>query len=163
MRFIKLAFISLLFIAILLLVISALLPSQVRISRAINIENNPAAIASYLNDLRNWKEWNLFLADSVIGTANFYRDSLASAKLQIGNKQRSDSVITLTWYRGRHEIQNGFTLQQSCSSTVLQWYFDFQLRWYPWEKFASIIFDKQFGPPMERSLELVKKKLESTP
>lgn len=36
--------------------------------------------------------------------------------------------------------------------TTVQWYFDFNLRWYPWEKFSSIIYDQQFGPTMEKSL-----------
>jgi hypothetical protein len=31
------------------------------------------------------------------------------------------------------------------------------LKWYPWEKFASIIFDRQLGPYMERSLGNLKK------
>jgi hypothetical protein len=46
---------------------------------------------------------------------------------------------------------------------VLQWYFDIKLRWYPWEKFGSIVFDKQLGPPMEKSLGNLKKLLEKNP
>jgi hypothetical protein len=38
-------------------------------------------------------------------------------------------------------------------TTVVQWYFDFRLKWYPWEKFGSIVFDQQLGPSMESSLE----------
>jgi hypothetical protein len=39
----------------------------------------------------------------------------------------------------------------------VQWYFDFEVNWYPWEKFGSILFDRQLGPSMERSLETLKK------
>ena len=38
-------------------------------------------------------------------------------------------------------------------STTVQWYFDFHLKWYPWQKFQSIVYDKQLGPEMEASLE----------
>jgi hypothetical protein len=37
------------------------------------------------------------------------------------------------------------------------------LNWTPWEKFGSITFDKQFGTPMEASLNNLKKLMEKTP
>ena len=163
MKFIKLGLISLLLIAILLFFISALLPSEVRISRAINIEAPTDSISSYLGNLERWKDWNIFVSDTILHNAEFYHDSIVSSNLRVVQIKQTDSLLHTIWYRGRHVIPNGFTLQQSGGFTVVQWYFDFELRWYPWEKFASIIFDKQFGPPMERSLELMKKKLESTP
>ena len=44
---------------------------------------------------------------------------------------------------------------------VVQWYFDFNLDWYPWQKFQSIVYDKQLGPSMELSLEQLKKLVEA--
>jgi hypothetical protein len=33
---------------------------------------------------------------------------------------------------------------------------DFRLRWYPWEKFSSLLFEKQYGTQMEAGLESLK-------
>lgn len=53
-----------------------------------------------------------------------------------------------------------FHLIPAGSVTVVQWYFDFTFKWYPWEKFSSIIYDKQLGPQMEQSLLNLKRLLE---
>jgi len=44
----------------------------------------------------------------------------------------------------------------------VQWYFDFHLDWYPWQKFQSIIYDKQLGIPMENSLQQLKQIVETS-
>ncbi|HEU4861369.1 MAG TPA: hypothetical protein VFT15_16100, partial [Chitinophagaceae bacterium] len=41
-------------------------------------------------------------------------------------------------------------------SSTLQWYMDFKLRWYPWEKFKSLFFENIYGFQMERGLENLK-------
>jgi hypothetical protein len=46
---------------------------------------------------------------------------------------------------------------------TVQWYFDFYLKWEPWEKFSSIVYDKQLGPVMEESLIKLKTLTESNP
>lgn len=44
--------------------------------------------------------------------------------------------------------------------TTLQLYYDFHLKWYPWEKLASIVYDKQLGPDMEKKLATIKERAE---
>ena len=51
---------------------------------------------------------------------------------------------------------------QSTDSTTVQWYIDFQLRWYPWEKFSSLLFEKNYGVRMEEGLSNLKKLAETT-
>jgi hypothetical protein len=53
-----------------------------------------------------------------------------------------------------------FRLIENGSVTTVQWYFDFVFRWYPWEKFSSIVYDKQLGPAMEKSLNNLKDLIE---
>ena len=81
----------------------------------------------------------------------------------IGNA--TNNPINTVWKKnGSREIQSAFNIVENESgTTVVQWYFDFKLRWYPWEKFGSIVFDKQLGPSMEKSLLNLKKLAESTP
>ena len=89
--------------------------------------------------------------------------SIATFGLQVRLAAAGPDTITTNWRQeGGGEIVSGFTLHTNGNTTVVQWYFDFRLKWYPWEKFGSIIFDKQLGPPMEQSLGELKKKLETT-
>jgi hypothetical protein len=44
--------------------------------------------------------------------------------------------------------------------TTVQLYYDFHLKWYPWEKLGSIIYDKQLGPSMEKELRELKASVE---
>jgi hypothetical protein len=36
---------------------------------------------------------------------------------------------------------------------------DFKLRWYPWEKFSSLLLEKRYGPVMEQGLAKLKKSI----
>jgi hypothetical protein len=38
---------------------------------------------------------------------------------------------------------------------------DFHLRWYPWEKFASLLLEKSYGPRMEQGLATLKRLVEN--
>src|SRR5205085_529666 len=44
---------------------------------------------------------------------------------------------------------------------VIQWSLYFHLRWYPWEKFSSLLFEKRYGPVMEQGLNNLKNYLEN--
>lgn len=147
MRIIKLAIISVIIFSLILFLMSLLIPSQVRISRAINIESSGEAIYNRIADINEWKEWNELAHDSI--------------KITVQSDQK-DHFETAWEYNGR-TIHSAFWLQESANVTVVQWYFDFSLKWYPWEKFGSIIFDKQFGPPMEKSLKNLKIQMENSP
>ena len=41
-------------------------------------------------------------------------------------------------------------------SVTLQWYLHFKLRWYPWEKFGSLLYEKSYGQQMETGLQNLK-------
>jgi hypothetical protein len=43
---------------------------------------------------------------------------------------------------------------------TVQWFMDFHLRWYPWEKFSSLLLDKRYGSAMEKKLSELRTKLE---
>jgi hypothetical protein len=121
MRFVKLAIISAVVLFVVIFLFSLIIPSTVRVSRAIDISAPKDSLVAQLADLRQWKNWNVMTMNS------------------------------------------GFTWHGTDGQLVVQWYFDINLRWYPWEKFGSIVFDKQLGPPMEKSLGNLKKLLEKNP
>ncbi len=152
MRFVKLGIISIVILFIVITLLSLLLPSQVRISRAIDINGKKERISAYLSDLNTWAEWNTFISDSSM----VFTDSssvLQMHALRIKLISSSLDSVRTEWLPAKaKKFQGNFDLIQTENITTVQWYFDFHLEWYPWQKFQSIIFDKQMGPSMEASL-----------
>lgn len=144
MKFLKLGIISLVAFAILITLFSLFFPSRVRISKAIDIHAGREIVLAQLQDTTNWKNWYPG-ADSatVLPVINAITDSTVTA-----------TTITNT---GRKGITGWNVMNTSYPGTVtVQWYMDFRLRWYPWEKFSGLLFEKRYGPVMEKGLENLK-------
>lgn len=164
MRVLKLFLISIVVFGSLIILLSLLFPSNVRISRAINIGSAPGSVLEELNDLQNWPRWNEMITQGGRGNRKISKSLFSSDEMTITLRSATqDSVITVWKRLGNEAVISGFMLFRSSDSLTVQWYFDFKLDWYPWEKFGSIIFDKQLGPPMERSLEKLKNFAENKP
>lgn len=162
MRVVKLAIISVFFLSLIVLLFSFLLPSEVRVSRSITIHESVTRITTQLTDLENWERWNVMLKNPDNRNIRVSEKSFLSDELTV--KLDDNDPIRTTWTRSNgRRINSGFNIVYASSdSTLLQWYFDFQLKWYPWEKFGSIVFDKQLGPVMEKSLDNLKSIVEDS-
>jgi len=147
MRVVKLSIISVIVIFLILLLISLMIPSTVRTSRAINIEAPESVIYPFLGDTMNWSKWN----------------ELKNDKIQVTLLPSDSNFIKSEWTYGNRTIRSFYRVERLGDVTVVQWFFEFPLKWYPWEKFGSIIFEKQFGPPMEQSLINLKNLVTKTP
>ena len=143
MSVIKLGGISVIVFAVILFLLSLLIPSHIRVSRAIDIHAN--RVDTVIADLQTWPEWN-----------TLFNDSVTVRKLS----SDSNNIRTL-WLSRNNAIRSTFHIERASGVSVVQWYFQFDLKWYPWEKLGSIIFDKQLGPPMEQSLNNLKKRFEN--
>jgi hypothetical protein len=66
-------------------------------------------------------------------------DSTVIAKFSTGDKK----PVIQTWQRIVHPLNDTVTIH---------WSMDFKLRWFPWEKFSSLMFEKRYGPLMETGL-----------
>ena len=147
MRIVKLAIISFVVIFIILFLISLMIPSTVRTSRAINIEVPKSTIYPLLSDTGKWSKWN----------------ELKNDKIQINFLSSDSDLIKTEWSYGERTIYSFYRIERLGNVTVVQWCFEFPLKWYPWEKFGSITFEKQFGPPMEKSLINLKNLVANSP
>ncbi|MEO6315341.1 MAG: hypothetical protein ABIU63_18625 [Chitinophagaceae bacterium] len=164
MRFIKLGLISAVALFGILLLISLLLPSQVRISRAIDINAPREKILPLVADIKRWDKWNEYI--------RFYHNSIAETdmlkadEIAIFVTGQSDSLVTADWLLpSGSKFGSGFAIianENGHGHTTVQWYFDFHVKWYPWEKFQSIVYDAQFGPVMEKSLATLKRIAENS-
>lgn len=164
MRIIKLAIISAIVIFLLMTVFSLLLPSHVRISRAINIAAPTDKIIPFIADMRQWKQWNQLLTDTSITIISAEAGSIRTNRLGIQLLDAKKDSVSSVWIQPNGKrFQGNFSCMSADSVTIVQWYFDFHLRWYPWEKIGSIIYDDQMGPAMEKSLTELKALVETSP
>jgi hypothetical protein len=164
MRIIKLALISAVIIFLLMTAFSLLLPSHVRISRAINIAAPMEQITPYIADVGNWQQWNYLLTDTSIHITSITTGHIKTNKLEIKILDIKKDSISSAWIQpDGKRFEGNFSFMPADSVTVVQWYFDFHLRWYPWEKIGSIVYDDRMGPPMEKSLTALKDFVENYP
>ena len=144
MRIIKLALISFIFFAVMITMISLFFPSHVRISKAIDINAQKDAVLMEVKEVSNWKHWYPG-ADSILPKVSF--------------NHVSDSLIEFSQVPRAMEAFRVIQTERPGTTTV-QWYMDVHLRWYPWEKFSSIMLEKRYGPFMEKGLGSLKSYVE---
>ena len=168
MRIIKLLFISAIVLFGVLTALSLLFPSRLRVSRAINIAASREKIHAAVGDLRHWEDWNTFIRSTPL-TGKTY-SALTSGKgaflhsdqLALTLTSTAPDSVTLDWRlsNGKHFVGGYNILQTGSDSITVQSWFDFHFRWYPWEKLGILVYDKQFGPLMEKSLAELKQYVE---
>ena len=144
MKLLKLVAISAVAFFLLMLVFSLLIPSHVRISRAVDIDGRKEALAPFLQTRDGWSKWNSLANPEAGGRLN-----LVSV---------TDTLVTADYISPKQEmVKMGLATYKIKSGTLtVQWYIDFHTSWYPWEKFGSILYDNQFGPVMEKDLQRLK-------
>ena len=74
-------------------------------------------------------------------------------------KSVKDTIIT-QWKKGEKSFTGTYVLTEMNGQSVLEWTLYFHLHWYPWEKLASMFYEKKLGPLMEESLINLQKELE---
>ena len=167
MRFIKLIFISVICLSLFLTAFSLLFPPHLHIARNISISSSEQKIFSVISDLHTWNKWNKFINDSILinKTISTNGDTLQSDQLQIFLKKDSLGSLEILWKQpNKKTFSGGFKLMEINPGTItVQWYFDFTFKWYPWEKFSSLIYDKQLQPEIEESLTNLKQLVENNP
>lgn len=159
MRFIKLAVISAIVLFGIILLISSLLPSHIRISRAIDINAPRAKIAPLVSNIKEWNKWNEYIRVYHNRVAEI--NLLKADEIAIFITAVTDTLISCDWQQpSGNKFGSGFAIIRNAADhghTTVQWFFDFHLKWYPWEKFQSIVYDEQLGPVMEKSLNNLKR------
>ena len=163
MRVIKLAILSFIFLFLLVTTISLFIPSHIRISRARDINSTKQEVMSFIADPLKWKEWYpganslgiLYIEGKPKG---ILLDSTGLVGLSIFNI--NDSVVTVgeVGKTAAKRMEMGWKVLSAGNenNVVAQWYMDFKLRWYPWEKFKSLFYENVYGAHLERGLANLK-------
>ena len=159
MRIFKLILMSIVILCIAVLFVFSLFPSHIRISRVVNIHASKEKIHAAIDDLSAWTKWNEFInqrnINKNLSTPSFGKDAFVeSAGMRIViRSSMADSVKTIWIQKDKQQFDGGFNITGADDqNVVVEWYFNFHFKWYPWEKLGSMFYDKQLGPVMEKSL-----------
>jgi len=151
MRLIKLLLISLLVLGLLVTAISALFPSTVIVSRAIEVSATPAQIEKYVSNLNEWELWMSDWKDS--------KSVLKDSTMYIGTQTiklitKNVSSVTYHWVAtGQRPYTVKFEwIPLQTGIYVIHWSFEQHVKWYPWEKFQTLLNEKVLGYKMEMEL-----------
>ncbi|MEI9946010.1 MAG: SRPBCC family protein [Chitinophagaceae bacterium] len=163
MKYVRLLIISFIVLFLLVTAISLFFPSHVHISRAVQVQANKDSILDLINNAANWKQWfpGADSAEVVLEDGKIKGIQTANSALVITNV--SDSSV-LAENRGPASKKGGMgwnVIAADNGSVTVQWFADFYLKWYPWEKFTSLLLDKSYGPRMERGLANLKTLVEN--
>lgn len=164
MRVIKLGIISLVVFTFLITGISFLFPSRVRISKAIDVQADKYAVISQLTDVSKRHGWY----SSADSATVFGKNGKVKLVVNVDDPSNNTADMTVNVVTDGVSFPDakvrdaGWTIiPASTPNTVtVQWYMDFKLKWYPWEKFSSLLLEKRYGPVLEKGLEKLKTSLE---
>lgn len=149
MRLIKLAIISFVVLFALVTVMSLAIPSNIRISKAINVKADKENIFPYITNRTTWPQWHPAFKGGDV------EQLLQQNKITLTTLAVTDTVVTIKWQQeGKRPVVNGWQVHSfaGADSATLQWYMDFDLPWYPWHKFGSLFYEKTYGVMMEQGL-----------
>ena len=163
MRIIKLGIISSIFFFLLITGFSLFIPSHIRISKAIDINAAKDSVMNQISDVTNWKKWypgadsmKLLLVDGKVKGIETH--SVQNIRITGINDSTVLAVSSGINSKGGEVGWNFYPVNNN--SVTVQWYMDFHLKWYPWEKFSSLMLENRYGPVMEKGLANLKSLLE---
>jgi hypothetical protein len=164
MRLLKLAVISVIVLFAIVTAITSLLPSNVLVSRAIDVKSHPSQIKEQVYHLDRWRGW-FTDAGGTPAQASFdsSNNTLDLAGTTITAQHVTDSSYVTAW-TGKTNMLSTFRIidhHLPDSVITIQWQVEQKIKWYPWEKLASITKDEIWGGAMEKSLGNLKALLEA--
>ena len=133
-----------------------MIPSNIRISKAINIYTSKDSVFPLIKNKDAWTSWH---------PAFIQNDSTpVFDSIHIVSQQQTESELIMQLQQGKKDIvTNGWKIYEhkGVDSVTLQWYMDFHLKWYPWKKFGSLFYENTYGVMMQEGLANIKEILEN--
>ena len=157
----KLILFSFLILFSITILISLLVPSHIRVSKTINIKAGTENIFRYIDDLDKWRKWHpafknlpsekIELIDSIKGKLTKLKVDKTMISLLLVKKDTVEAEFEIP---GKNPVISDWFIsaQPEPGIQTLHASMDFVLRWYPWEKFSSLFFEKTYGAQLEQGL-----------
>jgi hypothetical protein len=121
--------------------------------KARNMHTQPDSLWKIIGDTNTWEQWNTIVPNIA-----------DKDKTQIKWQQQHPALHVAAIERpGSKPIISGWKIitEAETDSLMVQWYIDIQLRWYPWEKFAGMLYEKSYGDKLEEGLDRLNKIVEN--
>lgn len=162
MKYIRLVILSGIAFFLLACIVSFFIPSHIRVFRMVSIANSNDSALNKVRDLGQWNRWypgfeKVQLRDITRQDGRVVKATADDVLLQI--KESTDSAVVVTMQRNNNRpVISGWQVNTDYrnDSLALQGYMDFKLKWYPWEKFASLMLDKSYGDRIMEGLNNLK-------
>jgi hypothetical protein len=165
MKIIKLAILSIILLFLLLATISLFLPSNIRITKTQTIYSDKEKLMEWVSDPLKWKQWypGLDTAKAFYEAGLVTGLSVNEEKKQaiIITEKRPDEIDVVYRISGEKKMTGGWKLLAQENAVVIQWYITLHVSWYPWEKFAGLIYEKSLAGQMNTGLEKLKQLAET--
>jgi hypothetical protein len=162
MRLVKLVIISLFVLSGIITGISALFPSTVIVSRVVEVKATPTQIAYYVTDLNHWNAWMSDWKENTVTK----KDSIVSIGTQtIRPVSKTDSAVVFEWIatgQRPYQVQIEW-INLTGGVYAIHWSFEQHVKWYPWEKFQTLLNEKVLGAKMEIELANLREVLLNDP
>ncbi|MEN9685284.1 MAG: hypothetical protein RLZZ28_1070 [Bacteroidota bacterium] len=161
MKLVKLVLFSIVALFVIVCFIGILLPSKVLVSRAVNITADKDSIMPLVRNIHEWGQWMEGLDNA---SGQVYSDTharLGNTEVKIGTV--TETSVVSTWVNQKQQLQtSSITFIQNPHErlTIVQWQFEQELAWYPWERLGSMMNDKILGTMMEKNLNKLKARAE---
>jgi hypothetical protein len=158
---------SVLVFSLIILFLFALCPSDISVSRVIQINRPRVEVLKKINDLREWRNWNELLENpgmkNILDSHGNLTDSTYMVRdgISVRMERSGPDTIVTRWEKGNKFFDGNFNLKGPDGQTIVEWELHFHIGWYPWEKLASMFYDKQLGPVMEKSLLNLRNEMEN--
>jgi hypothetical protein len=164
MRVIKLALLSFFFLFLLVTLISLFIPGNIRISKAMNTSASRDEVNKYIYLPFEWQTWHPALKDLPANEITGLKDGGISVKgtiIRVAERKENEIIFDIIQEKSK-PVRSGMKIiqQAGSDSLTLQWYMDFKLKWYPWEKFKTLFYENIYGVQMEQGLANLKELLE---
>ena len=166
MRRAKLFFIAILILIGFLCLITVFLPSNITVSKWVTVNANENAVATQINNFKNWKNWYPAFQNKDVTVNISEHDNKLVATLTDENKKRislsllksspENIIILVSEEKGNSKTYQFVLSPNGAGQTQLTWNVNMELGWYPWRKFAGIFLDKVTGPQYEATLQNLK-------
>lgn len=157
-------------------IIGLFIPSSIKIAKGIVIKADSAEVYHELSDVKDWNKWLPWItSDSgalvqlsplTNQPGSFFKwkgltyKSSGTITLQ---QMKPGTVTTLYQLKDMHDAEGGFHIRSAGTSrqeTEVQWFMEYKLKWYPWERFYGIFMDRLIGPAFDKGLEQLKTYIE---
>lgn len=118
-----------------------------------------------INDLRTWEQWNTVVTNLAEKDPVYSENKILAKNITvkwIGEPHPVSRMAVIEREKGR-PILTGWNVAKDTGTDLLmvQWMIVVHLRWYPWEKFAGMLYEKSYGEKLSEGLDRLKNLVEN--